>query len=275
MDFKEIQGIEVPELGFGTFKIVGKECNRAVRKALDCGYRHIDTAQFYRNEIEVGNAIEQSHIDRDELFLTTKIWHTNLAYQNVLLSTEESLKNLNVDYVDLLLVHWPNPSIDINETLDAMLALRDQSKALHLGVSNFPTNMLRELIEEYQTPIFCNQVEYHPFLGQFELLDYAAEQDIMVTAYTPLAHGSVSEDTLLKNLADKYGKTPAQIALRWLIEQEQVIAIPKSSNDQRIEENIDIYDFFLEDEDFEAIDDLDKSRRLINPEGLAPEWDKN
>lgn len=275
MDFKEIQGIEVPELGFGTFKIVGKECNRAVRKALDCGYRHIDTAQFYRNEIEVGNAIEQSHIDRDELFLTTKIWHTNLAYQNVLLSTEESLKNLNVDYVDLLLVHWPNPSIDINETLDAMLALRDQSKALHLGVSNFPTNMLRELIEEYQTPIFCNQVEYHPFLGQFELLDYAAEQDIMVTAYTPLAHGSVSEDTLLKNLADKYGKSPAQIALRWLIEQEQVIAIPKSSNDQRIEENIDIYDFFLEDEDFEAIDDLDKSRRLINPEGLAPEWDKN
>jgi 2,5-diketo-D-gluconate reductase B len=273
MDFKEVQGVEVPEIGFGTYKLIGKQCGDCVRRALDLGYRHIDTAQFYRNEMEVGQAIRDSHMEREELFVTTKIWHTNMTHSRVLTSTEESLRSLDMDYVDLLLIHWPNLEVDIRETLDAMLILRDQGKALNIGVSNFPIRMLREIVDELNMPIFCNQVEYHPFLGQFDLLDYAAEQDLLVTAYSPLAVGKVTEDELLIKLAEKYNKTPAQIALRWLIEQEQVVAIPKSSTREHIAQNIDIYDFFLEDEDFDAIDELDKNRRMINPDGLAPDWD--
>ena len=185
------------------------------------------------------------------------------------------MNSLDMEYVDLLLIHWPNPDVSLRETIDALLVLRDQGKALNIGVSNFPTKLLKEAIEDLSAPIFCNQVEYHPFLGQFELLDYAAENDLMLTAYSPLAHGKVAEDALLVKLAEKYGKTPAQVALRWLIEQEQVIAIPKSASEERIKENIDLYDFALEDDDFDAIDDLDKTNRLINPEGLAPEWDEN
>ena len=272
MESKIIQGVEVPELGFGTFRLIGKECERAVRTALNVGYRHIDTAQFYKNEREVGNAIRQSHIDREHIFVTTKVWRDNLEYDQVLKSTEESLRSLDMEYVDLLLIHWPNEEVDLKRTLEALLVLRDQGKALHFGVSNFPIYLLNEIKQEIVAPIFCNQVEYHPFLGQFDLLDEAAEHDFMLTAYCPLAQGKVMENNLLKQLGEKYGKSPAQITLRWLIEQEQVVAIPKSSSEQRIKENIDIYDFELEDEDFDAIDDLDQNGRIVNPD-FAPAWD--
>lgn len=272
MQFKTIQGVDVPEIGLGTHRLIGKEGEKSIRTALNLGYRHIDTSQMYKNEREIGEAIKRSHTNREELFLTTKVWYTNLEKDDVLKTVENSLRELDTPYVDLLLVHWPNPDINIEKTLEALLSLRDQGKALNIGVSNFPMKELKEVNDEYGAPIFCNQVEYHPFLGQFDLLDYAADKDIMVTAYSPLAQGKVLEDPLLQKLGEKYGKSAAQIALRWLIEQEQVVCIPKASSEEHLKANIDVYDFALEDDDFYAIDDLDKTNRLINPD-FAPEWD--
>lgn len=272
MKFKTIQGVEVPEIGLGTHRLIGKECEDIVKLALNLGYRHIDTAQSYKNEKEVGAAIKRSRVGREEIFLTTKIWHTSLEKKDVLKVAENALRVLDTPYVDLLLVHWPNKEVDIEKTLESFLSLRDQGKALNIGVSNFPLKHLKEVNEELAAPIFCNQVEYHPLLEQFDLLDYVAEQDIMLTAYSPLAQGQALEVPLLKELAEKYGKSPAQIALRWLIEQEQVVAIPKASTKEHLQENLDIYDFALEDDDFYAIDDLDKSTRLTDPD-FAPEWD--
>ena len=272
MNSKTIQGVDVPEIGLGTFKLIGKTCEQVVKMALNMGYRHIDTAQVYKNEREVGNAIKSAHIDRDELFITTKVDRINLDADKLLKSTERSLQELDVPYVDLLLIHWPNPDFELEKAVEAMLTLRDQGKALNIGVSNFPMSLLQEVNDEMAAPIFANQVEYHPLLGQFDLLDYAAENDLMVTAYSPLGQGKMLENELLINLGEKYGKSPAQIALRWLIEQEQVTVIPKASSREHLEENLDIYDFVLEDDDFYAIDDLPKDHRIVNPD-FAPEWD--
>lgn len=272
MQFKTIQGIDVPEIGLGTYKLHDRECNKIVRTALEIGYRHIDTAQMYKNEREVGEAIKVSNVSREEIFLTTKIWHTNLDSDDVLQSTEGSLRNLDTPYVDLLLIHWPNEQYDLRKTIESMLVLRDQGKAVNIGVSNFPLSLLKKVNDEIRAPIFCNQVEYHPFLDQLDLLDYAIEKDILITAYSPLAKGKVAKNKDLIEIGEKYGKSPAQIALRWLIEQENVAAIPKASSREHLESNFDIFDFYLEDEDFERIDNLEQSRRFVNP-SFSPKWD--
>ncbi|MDX1673005.1 MAG: aldo/keto reductase [Balneolaceae bacterium] len=272
MQFKNIQGIDVPEIGLGTYRLHDRECSKSIRMALDIGYRHIDTAQMYKNEREIGEAIKISNVPREDIFLTTKIWHTNLEHDDVLQSTEESLRNLDTPYVDLLLIHWPNEQYNLRETIRAMLVLRDQGKAVNIGVSNFPLSLLKKVNEEIRAPIFCNQVEYHPFLGQLDMLDYAIENNILITAYSPLAQGRVNDSKELQQIGENHGKTPAQIALRWLIEQENVVAIPKSASRKHLEENIDIFDFQLSDEEFEQIDNLNKSTRLTNP-SFAPDWD--
>ncbi|MEQ9308532.1 MAG: aldo/keto reductase [Balneolaceae bacterium] len=272
MQSKKIQGVEVPEIGLGTFGLIGKTGEKIIKMALNMGYRHIDTAQDYKNEREVGNAIKQSHVKRDELFVTTKIDRINLEPEKFLKTAEQSLLDLDIPYVDLLLIHWPNPDVEIEKTIEAMLSFRDQGKALNIGVSNFPIKLLKEVNEELAAPIFCNQVEYHPLLGQLDLLDYAADQDLLVTAYSPLGQGMLIEHPLLIEIGKKYGKSASQVSLRWLIEQEQVVAIPKASTKEHLESNLDIYDFELEDDDFYAIDDLDKNTRVINPD-FAPEWD--
>ncbi len=189
-----------------------------------------------------------------------------MSQKKLLKTAEQSLLDLDIPYVDLLLVHWPNPNVEIDKTIEAMLTFRDQGKALNIGVSNFPMKLLKEINEDLAAPIFCNQVEYHPLLGQFDLLDYAAEQDLLVTAYSPLGQGKLINHPLLKEIGNKYGKSASQISLRWLVEQEQVVAIPKASSKEHLESNLDIYDFVLEDDDFYAIDDLDKSTRIINPD---------
>lgn len=272
MQFKNIQGLNVPEVGLGTHRLHDRECVKVVRAALDIGYRHIDTAQAYENEREVGEALKISNVQREDVFLTTKIWYTNLNSENVLQTTEESLRDLNTPYVDLLLIHWPNEQYDLRKTIEAMLVLRDQGKAVNIGVSNFPLLLLKKVNDVIRAPIFCNQVEYHPFLNQLDLLDYAIENDILLTAYSPLAQGRAANDPDLIELGNKYGKTAAQIALRWLIEQENVVAIPKASSRQHLENNFNIFDFYLEDEDFDRIDDIKKSNRLVNP-SFSPKWD--
>lgn len=271
MQYKNIQGIDVPEIGLGTYKLHDRECTRIVRAALDIGYRHIDTAQMYKNELEIGEAMSISNVDREDIFLSTKIWHTNLEADDVLQTTEQSLRNLDTPYVDLLLIHWPNDQYDLRKTIESMLVLRDQGKALNIGVSNFPLRLLKKVNEEIRAPIFCDQVEFHPFIDQLDLLDYAIENDILITAYSPLAKGKVSKSKELQEIAGKYDKSPAQIALRWLIEQENVVAIPKSSSEDHLRENFEVFDFYLEDDDFDRIDQLDKSTRLVNP-SFAPNW---
>lgn len=271
MQYKNIQGQDVPEIGIGTYKLHDRECERVLRTALDIGYRHIDTAQMYKNERGIGEALNVSNVPREDIFLTTKVWHTNLEHDDVLQTTEESLRNMDTPYVDLLLIHWPNEQYDLRATIEAMLVLRDQGKAMNIGVSNFPLPLLQKVNDEIRAPIFCNQVEFHPFLDQLDLLDYAIDNDIMLTAYAPLAKGKVSENKDLQEIAEKYGKTAAQVALRWLIEQENVVAIPKASSEEHLRENIDIFDFYLEDEDFDRIDQLEKAERLVNP-SFAPDW---
>lgn len=272
MQYKNIQGLDVPEIGLGTYKLHDRECTNVVRSALDIGYRHIDTAQMYKNELEIGKAIRVSNVSREDIFLSTKVWHTNLEADDVLQTTEDTLRNLDTPYVDLLMIHWPNNQYDLRSTIESMLVLRDQGKAMNIGVANFPLHLLKKANDEIRAPIFCDQVEFHPFIDQLDLLDYAIENDIMVTAYSPLAKGRVAENNELQEIAQKYDKSPAQVSLRWLIEQENVVAIPKSSNDKHLKENFDVFDFYLEDEDFERIDQLEKGTRLVNP-SFAPSWD--
>jgi 2,5-diketo-D-gluconate reductase B len=273
MQYKTVQGVDVPEIGLGTYRLYGKECKQSVSNAIDIGYRHIDTAQIYKNEKEVGDAIYTSSIDREELFLTTKVWHTNLDHDDVLHSVEESLHLLRTPYIDLLLIHWPNPQFSLQQTFEAMMALRDQGKVLNIGISNFPPGLTKEVIQDLRIPILTNQVEFHPFLGQFDLLDLTYDHDFLLTAYSPLAQGEVMEDETLIEIAEEYGKTPAQISLRWLIEQENVVVIPKATSRNHLENNLDIYDFELSDDHFERIDNLEKQRRIVNPT-FAPDWDQ-
>jgi 2,5-diketo-D-gluconate reductase B len=266
----EIQGTTVPKLGFGTWQIEGRECQAAVEDALAIGYRHIDTARAYGNEREVGRGLATGDVSRRELFLTTKASREEYAPDDLRRSTEESLGNLQVDCIDLLLLHWPNPEFGLKETLGALVGLRDDGLIKHLGVSNFPAGPLREALS--LAPIFADQVEYHPFLGQEELLELAVEKDFMVTAYSPLARGKVPEDPTLKEIADAHGKTAGQVALRWLLDQPQVCAIPKASSHERRVENFEVFDFRLEDEERARIDALPKDQREIDP-GFAPDWD--
>jgi 2,5-diketo-D-gluconate reductase B len=272
MQYKNIQGLDVPEIGLGTYKLHDRECENVIRTALDIGYRHVDTAQMYKNEREIGKALSVSNVPREDIFLTTKIWHTNLESDDVLQSTEESLRQLDTPYVDLLLIHWPNDQYDLRATIESMLVLRDQGKAMNIGVSNFPLSLLKKVNDEIRAPIFSNQVEFHPFIDQLDLLDYAIENDIMLTAYAPLAKGKVAENDELREIAEKYDKSAAQVSLRWLIEQENVVAIPKASTKEHLQENFEVFDFFLEDDDFDRIDQLEKSMRLVNP-SFAPDWD--
>jgi len=272
MNSKTIQGVDVPEIGLGTFKLIGKAGEQAIKSAINIGYRHIDTAQDYKNEKMVGQAIKQSNVDREEIFVTTKVDRFQLEPAKLLTSVEQSLLDLQMEYVDLLLIHWPNPDVEIRRTLEALFTLKEQGRARQIGVSNFPMSLLKEVVEELNAPIFCNQVEYHPLLGQFDLLDFAADFDLLVTAYSPLGQKQILDNPRLMEIGKKYGKSAAQIALRWLVEQEQVVVIPKSASIEHLEENFNIYDFELEDNDFYAIDDLDKTHRIVNP-GFAPVWD--
>jgi 2,5-diketo-D-gluconate reductase B len=266
----EIQGSTVPKLGFGTWEILGRDCEEAVADALEIGYRHIDTAQAYDNEAEVGRALAAAGIPSNELFLTTKLWRDELAGDRVRRSAEGSLERLQLPCVDLLLLHWPNEAVPLEETLGALIDLRDEGLIRHLGVANFPPGLLRGALDI--APIFTDQVEFHPFLGQREIVEMAAERDFMVTAYSPLARGKVPSDPTLREIGDAHGKTAGQVALRWLLDQPQVAAIPKASSHERRVENFEVFDLDLTDEQRARIDALPKDERVIDP-GFAPDWD--
>ena len=251
VEYQIIKGEKVPSLGFGTWRLSRQECVWAVERALALGYRHIDTAQIYANEDEVGRAIRNSGVDREGIFLVTKVWTSSFSYDDVIRSTHESLKKLQTEYVDLLLMHWPNPSVPLKETLGAMSELQEEGSVKHVGVSNFPSYMVEEATRH--ATVFCNQVEYHRYRAQDELLRQAREMDYLLTAYSPVAKGRVSNDATLKEIGEAYSKTPVQVALRWLIQQEKVVAIPKAASEDHLRSNFDIFDFELSDEEMERI----------------------
>jgi 2,5-diketo-D-gluconate reductase B len=266
----EIQGIEIPKLGFGTWQLTGSACAEGVRDALELGYRHVDTAGAYGNEAAVGSGLARSGVDRGEIFLTTKLWYDGLRAGQVRERLEASLRDLGTGYVDLLLIHWPNAGVPLAETLAAMNELRVEGKVLHLGVSNFPSRLVREALE--LAPIVCDQVEYHPYLAQPALLALARERDLMLTAYSPLAHGEVLRDPVLHEIGAAHGKTAGQIVLRWLLDQPQVAAVPKASSHEHRAANLDVYDFELSDDERGRIAGLQRGLRTADPP-WAPEWD--
>lgn len=268
---KRIQGVDVPALGFGTWQLRGRECIDAVGDALELGYRHIDTAQAYQNEAEVGHAISESGIPREELWVTTKVWRDSLSPADVDRTTRGSLDQLQMDYVDLLLIHWPNDAIALEQTLDAMVSLREKGLVKHVGVSNFPPALVSRA--QQVIPIFCNQVEYHPLLDQSQLCEMAAQNGFLLTAYSPIARGKVFDEAGIRRIAERLGKSPAQVALRWLIQQDNVAAIPKAASAEHRRVNLGIFDFELDLEDMEELKALSRQRneRLISP-SWAPAW---
>ena len=268
----EARGARILALGLGTWQMSGETCREAVREALALGYRHLDTAQMYDNEADVGAGLEAAGVPREEVFLTTKVWMDQLAPQALKTAAAESLKRLRTDYVDLLLIHWPNPEVPLGESLGAMAELRDAGRVRHIGVSNFNVALMREAMEDHGAEIICNQVEYHPFLSQRPVLDYARARGAAVTAYCPLARGEAAGDPTLERIAAKHGKTSAQVALRWLLQQDGVAAIPKAAKSEHLRANLEVFDFALDDDDLAAIDRLPGDRRQIDP-GWAPAWD--
>ena len=274
MQFIELKGAKVPALGFGTWPLSGGECTRAVLTAFEIGYRHIDTAQLYGNEAEVGRAVAQSGLNRGELWLTTKLANGNLRAADVTRSTNESLAKLGTDYLDLLLIHWPSRTVPMAETLAAMAELRAAGKARFIGVSNFTVALLAEAVGEHHADILCEQVEYHPLLSQRAVLAAVRKHGLMLTAYSPVARGKVNDNSTLKRLAKKYGKSPAQIALRWLLDQADVAAVPKAGSRAHAAANFAIFDFTLAAEDRAAIDALGGNDRLVDIAGWAPDWDR-
>jgi 2,5-diketo-D-gluconate reductase B len=248
-------GAEIPAIGLGTAQLTGETCERAVRTALEAGYRHVDTAEYYDNERAVGRGIEAAAVDRDEMFLTTKVWRSNLRADAVRDAARASLDRLDVEYVDLLLIHWPHPRVPVEETLDAMATLREDGLVRHLGVSNFTRTQLAEAIDATTAPIVVDQVLYHPYKEQRALQKYCVENDVALTAYSPLARGAVVGDETLTEIGEGYDKTAAQVALRWLVQQEGVVAIPRSKSPEHIEANLAIFDFELTDTEMARIDD--------------------
>jgi 2,5-diketo-D-gluconate reductase B len=264
-----VQGTSVPRLGFGTWQIEGSEATEAVRDALEIGYRQIDTARAYENEAEVGEGLAQSGVDRGEIFLTTKIFPGAFEPDALKAAAEDSLRSLKTDYLDLLLLHWPDDSVPLERTLQALVELQEAGTIRHLGVSNFPAGLLAEALA--QAPVFCDQVEYHPFLGQDRLLELARANDVLVTAYSPLAHGRVPGDATLTEIGEAHGRTAGQVALRWLLDQPGVSPIPKASSHERRVENFEVFDFSLSDDERERIDGLPKNDRQIDPD-FGPDW---
>ena len=265
-------GTKVPKLGFGTWLIKGPQCVKAVQMALEIGYRHIDTAQIYGNESEVGEALKQSRIAREQIFLVTKVWRDSLSSKEVMSSTEESLKKLKTDYVDLLLIHWPNITVPLEETLSTMQKLIEQKKTKWIGVSNFPVELI-ETSKKLAPEVICNQVEYHPFLDQRPVLKAVGKYNMFLTAYSPLARNRVFKNKILQKMGDKYSKTAGQIVLRWLIEQKNVVAIPKAAKQKHAESNFNIFDFQLSESDRLILGNMhySQNQRLVDPE-WAPEW---
>ncbi len=262
-------GVEMPYLGLGVYLAApGTEAQNAIRYALETGYRHIDTAKLYGNERDVGIASQKSGIPREEIFITTKLWNSDHGYDQTMRACQESLNELGLSYVDLYLVHWPERELR-GETWKAMITLREEGKCRAIGVSNYTIRHLEELLADSPVVPAVNQVEFSPFLYQKDLLDFCRKNGIQLEAYAPLTRRQKFDHPAITSLAAKYGKTAAQIMIRWPL-QHDVVAIPKSANRQRISENADVFDFEISSEDRALLDSLNEDFRVCWDPSNAP-----
>jgi diketogulonate reductase-like aldo/keto reductase len=257
-------GYTMPAIGLGTWLLSGKDCYETVLTALEDGYRHIDTAVAYENEVDIGKALKDVAIPREELFLTSKSWYTKLRFKDVIEQCNRSLEYLNTDYLDLLLIHWPNRSIPLSETLKAFEELVELRKVRSIGVSNFNTHHLEDVLSTTALPLCINQIEFHPFLKQQSLFDFCNDNGIVITAYSPLAHGKVFSDPTFAEIAKKINCNPGTLALAWLLHKNCAI-IPKASTEEHIKENLKADEISLNAEIIEQIDLLPEQQRVINP----------
>jgi 2,5-diketo-D-gluconate reductase B len=274
MLYVDAHGARIPALGFGTFRLDGRTAGRMVGYALEIGYRHVDTAQMYGNEAEVGSAITASGVPRDEIWLTTKIWPDSFRDGVLQRAAETSVRRLRTA-PDLLLLHWPNPNVPLAETIRALNEVKRQGLTRQIGISNCPSALIRESVALSEEPLIVNQVEYQPYLSQRAVLEELRANGMALTAYSPVAQGRVFSDRTLKRIGERHGKSPGQVALRWLIQQDSVGAIPRSSREAHAEANLDIFDFALTAAEMAEIFALARpDGRLVNPAGLAPNWDR-
>ena len=272
MEHLQTQGISLPRLGLGTFRMQGDVCRAAVESALALGYRHIDTAEMYGNEDSIGAAIANARVARKDLHVTTKVWNENLAPDAMRRAFDTSLKKLRLDQVDLYLVHWPAPGMNLPSMFETLMKLKQEGRTRAIGVANFNIALLKTVLEEIKAPIACNQVEYHVMLDQTPLRKYMAAKSLPLVAYCPLAQGRAASNETLAAIGRKHGATAAQVALKWLLDQDGVAAIPKASRPESQKANLDALKLSLDDADRKAIAALPKDQRLVNP-GFAPVWD--
>lgn len=269
----EANGAFIPAIGLGTFGLTGDSCAQAVQWALEAGYRHIDTAKMYDNEEAVGAGLKAGGVARDEVFVTTKVWWEDIGSGALQRSTEGSLKRLGLSQVDLLLIHWPNPSVPLAQSTAALCEARKSGLARNVGVSNYPVAMLTEALGLASEPLVANQVEYHPYLGQRPLYEACRANGVAMTSYCPLGRSNVLADPTVAAIADGHGRSPSQIVLRWHVQQPGVVAIPKSGTKAHIAANLAVFDFELSAEEMSRIAALARpDGRVVNPP-FSPHWD--
>jgi 2,5-diketo-D-gluconate reductase B len=272
MDSFQTQGIRLPRLGLGTYRMQGDVCRAAVESALALGYRHLDTAEMYANEYAIGAAIAASGVPRDELHVTTKVWNENLAPDAMRRAFDTSLKRLRLDMVDLYLVHWPKPGMHLPSMFETLMKLKEEGRTRAIGVANFNIALLKTVVEELKAPIACNQIEYHVMLDQSKVKKYMDSKSIPLVAYCPLAQGRAASDATLMAIGKKHNATAAQVALKWLLDQDGVAAIPKASRHESQKANWDAFGVKLDDDDRRKIAGLPKDKRFVSP-GFSPAWD--
>lgn len=287
MEFLEAHGARIPAIGFGSGSLHGDACVAALREALRAGYRHIDTASSYGNETEVGEVIRDSGLPRDNVFITTKVWPDRLSDDEMLASAEESLKKLGVDQVDLFMIHWPYPEVTVRDMIRALNRVKARGLTRHIGVSNFTAPLMDAAWAMTDAPLVANQCEYHPMMDQTPVLEACRKHGTALVAYMPLGRREVLQIPVLADIAQRLGKTRAQVALRWLIQQKGVAAIPKSTDPVRMRQNLEVFDFSLSSADMAAIQALARPEgrliqfpRMRKPDGswqefrqFAPVWD--
>jgi diketogulonate reductase-like aldo/keto reductase len=276
MNFVQANGAKIPAIGLGTMTLMDAVCVEAVETALRLGYRHIDTAERYRNESEVGEGLRRglraAGLAREDVFVTTKVWYDQLATLDFQRSLDQSLKKLELSWVDLLVVHWPNPRVPLKETLDALCKAKRDGRTKHIGVANFTTSLLQDAVKLASEPLVANQIEVHPFIDQDKVLAACRKYGLAVTAYCPLARGKVPENELLARTGKAHGKTAAQIALRYLV-QQGITPIPRTAKPDHLAANLTVFDFKLSDAEMTEIARLKQTHlRVVDPPH-APQWD--
>jgi diketogulonate reductase-like aldo/keto reductase len=270
----EAHGARIPLLGLGTWDLRGRVCARVVEQALRLGYRHIDTAEMYDNEREVGEGLRNSGVKRDEVFVVTKVWPSHFAPRELLRAAKESLTRLRLSDVDLLLLHWPNPQIPLSDTLGALCKAKEAGLARHIGVSNFTVALIEEATRLSSEPLVCNQFEMHPFLDQSKVVAATRAHGMSVVAYSPIARGNAKNSEVLSRIGQAHGKSAAQVSLRWLVQQE-IAVIPRTSKLERLQENFSIFDFALSDGEMAEIAGLSRRDGRIVDYAFSgsPKWD--